>query len=48
MDHAPDAATARAARDVAEYACVVLDLGLPDGSGLSVLRGCGATGPRCG
>ncbi|MFN3645394.1 MAG: response regulator transcription factor [Gemmobacter sp.] len=46
VDHAPDAATARAARDVAEYACVVLDLGLPDGSGLSVLRGWRAAGDR--
>lgn len=46
VDHAPDAATARAARAVAEYACVVLDLGLPDGSGLSVLRGWRAAGDR--
>ncbi len=38
VDHAPDAASARAALDVAAYACVILDLGLPDGSGLDILR----------
>jgi len=38
VDHAADAATASAALAVAEYACVILDLGLPDGSGLDVLR----------
>ena len=38
VDHAPDAETARAAMDAAHYACVILDLGLPDGSGLDVLR----------
>lgn len=38
VDLAPDVATARAARDVAEYACVILDLGLPDGSGLALLK----------
>ncbi|MEY4982323.1 MAG: hypothetical protein RIR62_589, partial [Pseudomonadota bacterium] len=37
VDHAPDAATARAALAVQGYACVILDLGLPDGSGLDVL-----------
>lgn len=38
IDHVADAEGARAALAVAEYACVILDLGLPDGSGLSVLR----------
>lgn len=38
VDHAADAATAQAALDVADYACVILDLGLPDGSGLEVLK----------
>ncbi|WP_415183437.1 response regulator [Phaeovulum sp.] len=46
VDHAPDAATAQAARDVAEYACVILDLGLPDGSGLSLLRAWRAAGDK--
>lgn len=38
VDHAPDLASAEAAMQVASYACVVLDLGLPDGSGLDLLR----------
>lgn len=38
VDHAPDAATAAEAVALTEYACVVLDLGLPDGSGLDLLR----------
>ena len=38
VDHAPDAATAEAALTTADYACVILDLGLPDRSGLEVLR----------
>ncbi|THD84772.1 response regulator transcription factor [Aliigemmobacter aestuarii] len=38
VDHAPDAATAIEAMAVADYACVILDLGLPDGSGLDLLK----------
>ncbi|MCQ0972008.1 response regulator transcription factor [Paracoccus sp. TK19116] len=38
VDHAPDLAAAEAAMDVAEYDAVLLDLALPDGSGLSLLR----------
>ncbi len=38
VDHAPDAATAAEAVALTDYACVVLDLGLPDGSGLDLLR----------
>ncbi|MFN4156140.1 MAG: response regulator [Paracoccaceae bacterium] len=46
VDHAADAATARAARDVTDHACVILDLGLPDGSGLALLKGWRASGDR--
>ena len=46
MDHAPDVATARAALAVQDYACVILDLGLPDGSGLDLVRECRARGDR--
>lgn len=46
VDHAPDAETARAALAVSDYACVILDLGLPDGSGLDVLRARRAAGDR--
>lgn len=46
VDHAADAATARASLDVAEYACVILDLGLPDGSGLEVLTALRRAGNR--
>lgn len=46
VDHAPDAEGARAALAVSDYACVILDLGLPDGSGLSVLRERRAAGDR--
>lgn len=45
-DHVTDAEGARAALAVADYACVILDLGLPDGSGLSVLRERRAAGDR--
>lgn len=38
VDLAATIAEAEAAMDVASYACVILDLGLPDGSGLSFLR----------
>lgn len=38
VDHAADAATAEEAMATTEYACVILDLGLPDRSGLEVLR----------
>jgi len=46
VDHAPDAATAAAAMAVADYACVILDLGLPDGSGLDVLHARRRAGDR--
>ena len=46
VDHAPDAATATEAMAVAEYACVILDLGLPDGSGLDVLKARRRAGDR--
>ncbi|WP_207102945.1 response regulator transcription factor [Paracoccus shandongensis] len=38
VDHAADLETAGAALDVAEYGAVLLDLALPDGSGLDLLR----------
>ncbi|WP_149143042.1 response regulator transcription factor [Gemmobacter caeruleus] len=46
VDHAPDLATADAAWAVADYACVILDLGLPGGSGLELLRARRAAGDR--
>ena len=46
VDHAPDAATAAAAMAVADYACVILDLGLPDASGLEVLKARRKAGDR--
>ena len=38
VDHAPDLDGAEAALDVAEYDAILLDLALPDGSGLTLLR----------
>lgn len=46
VDHAPDAATALAAMATTEYGCVILDLGLPDASGLEVLRARRRAGDR--
>ncbi|VDC33876.1 response regulator transcription factor [Pseudogemmobacter humi] len=46
VDHVADAAGADAALLTGEYACVILDLGLPDGSGLAVLRAARARGDR--
>ncbi|MFN3825951.1 MAG: response regulator [Pseudorhodobacter sp.] len=46
VDHAADAATAEEAMAVADYACVILDLGLPDRSGLEVLRAWRRAGDR--
>lgn len=38
VDHAPDLDTARAALEVAGFDAILLDLALPDGSGLVLLR----------
>jgi two-component system OmpR family response regulator len=38
VDHAVDAATAAEAMALTDYACVILDLGLPDRPGIEVLR----------
>jgi two-component system OmpR family response regulator len=46
VDHAADAATAEEAMAMADYACVILDLGLPDRSGLEVLRARRRAGDR--
>lgn len=46
VDHAPDAATAEEAMATTDYACVILDLGLPDRSGLEVLRARRRAGDR--
>lgn len=46
VDHAPDAATAEEAMALADYACVILDLGLPDRPGLEVLRARRRAGDR--
>lgn len=46
VDHARDAASAFDALAVSDYACVILDLGLPDGSGLDVLKARRGQGDR--
>lgn len=46
VDHAPDADTAEAAMKVADYACVILDLGLPDRPGIEVLKALRRAGDR--
>jgi two-component system OmpR family response regulator len=46
VDHAADGATAEAAMAVADYACVILDLGLPDRTGLDLLRAWRRAGDR--
>lgn len=46
VDHASNAAEAEAALAVTDYACVILDLGLPDGSGLQVLKARRAVGDK--
>ncbi|MEZ5754598.1 MAG: response regulator transcription factor [Paracoccaceae bacterium] len=46
VDHAPDAETAEAALAVADYACVILDLGLPDRPGIEVLKALRRAGDR--
>jgi two-component system OmpR family response regulator len=46
VDHAADAAGATHAMTVADYACVILDLGLPDASGLDVLKARRQAGDR--
>lgn len=46
VDHAPDLDTARSALAVADYGAVLLDLALPDGSGLDLLRGLRRNGDR--
>lgn len=46
VDHATDAATALEALAVTDYACVILDLGLPDMPGLELLRARRRAGDR--
>lgn len=46
VDHACDAAEAEAAFAVGDYACVILDLGLPDRSGLTLLKAWRAAADR--
>ncbi|MTH62401.1 response regulator transcription factor [Paracoccus litorisediminis] len=46
VDVAPSLADAKAALDVAAYDVMLLDLGLPDGSGLTLLRALRARGER--
>ncbi len=46
VDHVSDAGAAHAAMQVTAYGCVILDIGLPDQSGLSFLRDCRARGDR--
>ena len=46
VDHAADRAAAEAALSVAEFDAIVLDLALPDGSGLDLLRSLRRQGSR--
>lgn len=46
VDHAASRAEAEAAWDIADYDVALLDLGLPDGSGLALLRGRRLAGDR--
>lgn len=46
VDIAGSIAEAEDALAVADYALMLLDLGLPDGSGLGLLRACRAGGTR--
>lgn len=46
VDHVADRDGAESALRIGDYSCVVLDLGLPDGSGLDLLRSLRAAGNR--